>query len=96
MIIHKPTEGLDERHSKDVILLLREYVDWKGIEQDPEMFFMRRPRTCISSSTKADAVVLSDQVFHVSRDHGIQEMEKQESREERCPSEQLTTVVSGW
>jgi len=67
LCIHKPTMPFDEVNSREVFKILREYVDEKGLEQDPASKHLRRPRTCLITSSRMGGIQASDKVFHVSR-----------------------------
>jgi len=82
LAIHKPTLAFDESTSKHVLELLKEFVDKRGIEQDPATWNRRRPRSCIITSSKKHGVQLADKVFHVSEDDGIQPQDKNEVTKE--------------
>jgi len=66
LCIHKPTLAYDEDTSLKVLVLLKEFTTHKGVEQDPASFDLRRPRTCLVSSSKALGVEVCDCVLHVS------------------------------
>jgi len=69
--VHKPTLPLDEEHSKHIVEILREFVDNRGFILDPATKHLRRPRTCIMTSTSWGAVEASDVIYKVSAARGI-------------------------
>merc|ERR1712217_804701 len=76
LCIHKPTLVFDAITSNLVLGLLRDYVRHKGIAQDESTFHLRRPRTCIFTSSSPMDVEIADQVFCVDHQHGLQRIEK--------------------
>jgi len=55
LCIHRPTMGLGPNTVPYVLGGLRAFVRLRGVEQNPERFLFRRPRTCIfTTSTEAD------------------------------------------
>eukprot|EP00747_Dinoflagellata_sp_TGD_P090298 gnl/TRDRNA2_/TRDRNA2_164652_c1_seq1.p1 gnl/TRDRNA2_/TRDRNA2_164652_c1~~gnl/TRDRNA2_/TRDRNA2_164652_c1_seq1.p1 ORF type:complete len:339 (+),score=41.79 gnl/TRDRNA2_/TRDRNA2_164652_c1_seq1:42-1019(+) len=66
LCIHKPTLAYDEETSLRVLELLKEFTTHKGVEQDDASFDLRRPRTCLISSSKRLGVEKCDCVLHVS------------------------------
>lgn len=55
LCIHKPSLGMGANTLPSVMNALKIFVALRGLEQDPESFLFRRPRTCIcTSSTPAD------------------------------------------
>jgi len=72
--VHKPTLPSDDKKSKEIIAILRKYVDDRGLEQDPETRHLRRPRTCVMTSAKMLGVRASDVVYKVSSKEGIQKL----------------------
>mmetsp|Transcript_72411 Transcript_72411/g.223741 ORF Transcript_72411/g.223741 Transcript_72411/m.223741 type:complete len:127 (+) Transcript_72411:52-432(+) len=75
LCLHKPTHLFDEVRSDEILQVLRRFVEESGLVLDPASAD-RRPRTCIFTSSKLLGVEVSDQVFHISSDHGIQPVEK--------------------
>merc|ERR1719183_2096300 len=71
MCIHKPTMPYDEKLSYTVLDVLLQFVREKGLAQDLTKRHLRRPRTCIMTSSKLLFVNHADAVYHVSRRHGI-------------------------
>eukprot|EP00747_Dinoflagellata_sp_TGD_P010641 gnl/TRDRNA2_/TRDRNA2_120014_c1_seq2.p1 gnl/TRDRNA2_/TRDRNA2_120014_c1~~gnl/TRDRNA2_/TRDRNA2_120014_c1_seq2.p1 ORF type:complete len:356 (+),score=37.01 gnl/TRDRNA2_/TRDRNA2_120014_c1_seq2:189-1256(+) len=74
MVLQTPTIGIDELTTHRVLHLLREYIDLKGVDQSEETRAMRRPRTCIFSTTKVMAAKFADKIFHVDATNGIREV----------------------
>merc|ERR1711977_472275 len=72
LCLHKPTEPLGENTALSVLRTLREFVNEKGVALDCSRKDMRRPRTCIFTSSKTLAAKMADTVFHVSKKDGIQ------------------------
>eukprot|EP00929_Paragymnodinium_shiwhaense_P036480 TRINITY_DN19544_c0_g1_i1.p1 TRINITY_DN19544_c0_g1~~TRINITY_DN19544_c0_g1_i1.p1 ORF type:complete len:1176 (+),score=325.76 TRINITY_DN19544_c0_g1_i1:88-3615(+) len=78
LCVHKPTSGLDSSTAQKVMQVLRRYVTRKGVEQDDAAYDLRRPRTCLMSTSSHHGKDLeyADKVFFVSRMAGVQEVEK--------------------
>jgi len=81
LCIHKPTLNFDERASENILSVLRRFVDERGVAADSETKHLRRPRTCIMSSSKRLGVALADEVYHVSVD-GIRLIQKEDIEED--------------
>jgi len=71
MCIHKPIDILTSNRANQVIEVLREFVDKRGIEQDPGMFHYRRPRTCFATTAKLEGCDKYHEVYHISREKGV-------------------------
>jgi len=78
MCIHKPTMPFDEPQSGVVFKMLRDFVQKKGVELDEKTRHMRRPRTCIMTSSKVMGVEAADEVYLVSHKDGIKKLQKDE------------------
>eukprot|EP00747_Dinoflagellata_sp_TGD_P140485 gnl/TRDRNA2_/TRDRNA2_176012_c0_seq3.p1 gnl/TRDRNA2_/TRDRNA2_176012_c0~~gnl/TRDRNA2_/TRDRNA2_176012_c0_seq3.p1 ORF type:complete len:157 (-),score=26.02 gnl/TRDRNA2_/TRDRNA2_176012_c0_seq3:314-784(-) len=76
LCIHKPTIALDEKVSMQVVRILLEFVQDKGVAVDLKTRHRRRPRTCIMTSSKLTGVEAADEVYCVSHKVGIQHVEK--------------------
>jgi len=64
LCVHKPSMGLGPNTIPIVLGALRDYVAHRGIHQDHDRYFFRRPRTCVYSlSTEAD-LQYADEVHH--------------------------------
>merc|ERR1719161_3384663 len=66
LIVHKPLVSFDKTHSRRVLRLLREFVDMRGIAKPPEGRRLRRPRTCIFSTSADQGTEQSDAVFQIN------------------------------
>jgi len=75
MCIHKPTMAYDEKTSLLVLNILKDFVRSKGVEQDSSKRHLRRPRTCIMTSSKLLHVAYADKVYRVSIKDGVNEVE---------------------
>lgn len=78
LCIHKPTMPYDETRSSKVLAVLREHIKLRGLVQDSATMHLRRPRTCIFSSSKLLGVEMADHVYLVTRAGGITERSKSE------------------
>lgn len=65
LCIHKPTLNVNTKNAECVVTLLREFVDRRGLEQDEAELHLRRPRTCILTSTGARNLEHADMVYKV-------------------------------
>jgi len=72
LCLHKPTLVYDDKMSEHVLSVLRRFCKERGIEQDPGKIHLRRPRTCIITTARQMGVQMSDLVFSVSVESGIQ------------------------
>eukprot|EP00930_Biecheleria_cincta_P042802 TRINITY_DN29452_c0_g1_i1.p1 TRINITY_DN29452_c0_g1~~TRINITY_DN29452_c0_g1_i1.p1 ORF type:complete len:510 (-),score=73.91 TRINITY_DN29452_c0_g1_i1:31-1560(-) len=77
LYIHKPTLYLNPEMTDMVTGVLREFVDHRGIDENPAEFYLRRPRTCIVSasmtkyaSMAAGKGLQTDAVYMVCADRG--------------------------
>jgi len=78
LCIHKPMRvGNDSIELVSAVLqAFRDFVDWRGLEQDTATRHQRQPRTCIFTSNKQEAIDGSDCVYMASTTDGIQSIEK--------------------
>jgi ABC-type multidrug transport system fused ATPase/permease subunit len=78
LCIHKPMRvGMESVELVSAVLkALRDFVDWRGMEQDAATRHQRQPRTCIITSNKQEAIDSADRVYMTSRVDGIQSVEK--------------------
>jgi len=60
MVIHHPTNSLDDDRSIVVMKCLRAFVDERGFEMDPATMNTRRPRTLFFSSVQARDLTYAD------------------------------------
>jgi len=74
LVIHKPTGLLNEDATVATLKLLREFVDKRGIEQEEGRMHMRRPRTCIFTTSTGDRreVDIADDIFRVTSRRGVE------------------------
>jgi len=78
MCIHKPTQAFDDKMSDTVMRCLEEFVRQKGLESNLDTWSLRRPRTCIFTSSEAVNLTYADTVVHLSKSFGIRLMQKQD------------------
>eukprot|EP00930_Biecheleria_cincta_P056508 TRINITY_DN42613_c0_g1_i1.p1 TRINITY_DN42613_c0_g1~~TRINITY_DN42613_c0_g1_i1.p1 ORF type:complete len:897 (-),score=118.37 TRINITY_DN42613_c0_g1_i1:38-2728(-) len=78
LCVHKPTSAFDERAAKQIMAVLRDFVQSKGLQQDVNTAHLRRPRTCIFTTADFPGVAASDVVFSVNAKHGIQRIPKED------------------
>jgi ABC-type multidrug transport system fused ATPase/permease subunit len=81
LVMHSPAVHLDRTNAEKVFTLLREFVDKKGLEQDPTGWRYRRPRTCVITSNRIDGVHMSDHVF-LCQNKAVTEIRKDSVAEE--------------
>merc|ERR1719161_379801 len=79
LCIHRPTRAFDRGMPEfmNTLNVLREFVDERGVEQDPTMKWHRRPRTCIVTAGRAANVGVFDSVFQVDGVNGVKEIPKE-------------------
>lgn len=83
LFLHKPTLAFDDETSKKVLDVLKDFVVSRGVEQDPQSWQFRRPRTCVMTCSKLLAADFADVVFLVSRE-GIKQLEKTDVSDALC------------
>lgn len=81
LCLHKPTMVHSDNHTIGVLRVLREFVDKRGVEQDPVTQESRRPRTCIFTSHRFAPVREADMLYNVS-DGKIEQIELKDFVEE--------------
>lgn len=81
LLIHKPIAFATAHEAHTIMELLREFVDKRGVENDTETKYFRRPRTCIISLAKPFCMNLVDKVVSM-RERGIKELSAAELTEE--------------
>jgi len=67
LVLHLPAMLFDNATANRVLRLLREFVDLKGVEEDPLMFSLRRPRTCIFSAARMHGTGIADHLVFCQR-----------------------------
>lgn len=80
LCIHKPTLVFSAAAGRLVDAVLREFVDQRGFEVDPDTRSLRRPRTCIMTTTSSADIGLADAVFHVGFQRGIRTLKHFEDK----------------
>eukprot|EP00747_Dinoflagellata_sp_TGD_P153115 gnl/TRDRNA2_/TRDRNA2_177363_c0_seq11.p1 gnl/TRDRNA2_/TRDRNA2_177363_c0~~gnl/TRDRNA2_/TRDRNA2_177363_c0_seq11.p1 ORF type:complete len:184 (+),score=24.58 gnl/TRDRNA2_/TRDRNA2_177363_c0_seq11:414-965(+) len=66
MSLYKPTAWMGQMSTLMVMEALREYVDTRGFERDPDTKWLRQPRTCFVATTLSHGIELADCIFHVT------------------------------
>lgn len=77
LCIHKPLHvGMETQELVQAVTqACRNFVDERGLEQEPSEIYLRELRTCIITSNKQEAIDAADDVFLVSHKHGISKLE---------------------
>eukprot|EP00747_Dinoflagellata_sp_TGD_P153114 gnl/TRDRNA2_/TRDRNA2_177363_c0_seq10.p1 gnl/TRDRNA2_/TRDRNA2_177363_c0~~gnl/TRDRNA2_/TRDRNA2_177363_c0_seq10.p1 ORF type:complete len:185 (+),score=28.78 gnl/TRDRNA2_/TRDRNA2_177363_c0_seq10:414-968(+) len=63
--LYKPTAWMGQMSALMVMDALREFVDTRGFEKEPDTKWLRRPRTCFVATTLSHGVEIADHIFHV-------------------------------
>lgn len=71
LVMHMPLITFSDEQAKKTLELLRAHIDERGLELPEEGKKFRRPRTVFFSSSALDRCTLADEVFEVSRGHGL-------------------------
>merc|ERR1712216_164808 len=72
MCFHKPLANLDAEKRRSVASALREHVLLKGIAMPcNSAAHRRRPRTVFITSSKLEALVEADCIYHVDKTNGV-------------------------
>lgn len=74
LILHTPTVMLNDAAATRVLNTLQKYVRNHGLEKDPTKKHLRRPRTCIFTASRTQAVKAADKVYQITQS-GIQEID---------------------
>lgn len=80
LVIHQPGVHLCVPKKDSLMRLLREFVDNRGLEMDPDTIAQRRPRTCFFSSNEVADLQYADQVF-LCKAQSVKEVKMQEVSE---------------
>lgn len=93
LCIHKPTLHVNDQSAKTIINLLREFVDERGVCLEKDEKHLRRPRTCILTSTRASSMWKADSVFKIQADHlECESVEAMQDTISRVPAEQVKNI----
>merc|ERR1712032_513820 len=68
LILHMPVILLDEISAKQVLGVLRDMVDSRGVEQNSATFRLRKPRTVVMTVSSRSSVEIADRVLYVDKD----------------------------
>lgn len=82
LVIHKPSQVFDDQMAKHILATLKEFVVERGVCMDASSVHLRRPRTCIFSSNRIEAVKIADVVYHISPQLGFRQLDKEKAAEE--------------
>lgn len=69
--LHKPTMAFDSDTSRAVLEMLQNFVRNKGIGQNAQTRHLRRPRTCMMTTSKVTDLPYADDVYFMTHDRGI-------------------------
>jgi ABC-type multidrug transport system fused ATPase/permease subunit len=78
LCLHKPTQILTSKYATAVMDILREFVDHRGVNEDPEQRRFRRPRTIIMSSKHPEILLRADRVYKIGTSGEIVELQLRE------------------
>lgn len=83
LIIHRPTDYLDEAAQSAIMAVLHEFVEKRGIEQDEVLnpIALRPPHTCILSTASFPCIDMADEVICVSKTDGIRNVHRSDVTE---------------
>merc|ERR1711879_1076792 len=72
MVLHRPVDELDPALGDQILRMLREFVDKKGVQADPATFNIRRPRTVFFSGGNLNkGCKIADITWRVGEREGI-------------------------
>lgn len=71
LCLHKPTQHLDLFNARNIFGVIKEFVEQRGISEDPSDRHLRRPRTCVLTSDRHE-IDVADCVYVVSESKGVQ------------------------
>eukprot|EP00930_Biecheleria_cincta_P030591 TRINITY_DN21191_c0_g3_i1.p1 TRINITY_DN21191_c0_g3~~TRINITY_DN21191_c0_g3_i1.p1 ORF type:complete len:900 (-),score=151.72 TRINITY_DN21191_c0_g3_i1:343-3042(-) len=74
LVIHKPALLFDDETSMVVLQQLKKFVTNRGLSEPFDTWSLRRPRTCIFSSSKRYGTKIADKIFLISPALGICEV----------------------
>lgn len=75
MVMHKPTTAFDENQAHRLYSCIKAYIQERGLGLDPEKRDLRRPRTCVITTSRVGGLEAADKVFHVTKT-GVTEAKK--------------------
>jgi len=74
IVFDKPVDTLNDVDTRNLLQQMKEFVSSKGLEQDSKAA-LRRPRTCVFTSSKLLGVQVADVVLHVTAE-GTRQIER--------------------
>jgi len=81
LVIHKPSLLFDDETSMVILQQLKRFVTNRGLMEPAHTWSLRRPRTCIFSSSKRYGTTIADKIFLISRNYGICEVKAHDIQE---------------
>lgn len=75
LCLDRPTSILTTDATTRIMKVLRTFVEFRGVELNYDSASKRRPRTCIMTTSKVEALEVADAVFAVSFKEGIKQIE---------------------
>jgi len=96
LCISKAMQLFDTYTTSTVLELLKDFVVSKGLEQDPDRWHLRRPRTCIITANQRLNGKFADQVLHCSANGGIRLIKKGQGvgGDDAAPTESTGSPIS--
>lgn len=80
LCIHRPFMQYSEAISHNVSVMLREFCEAKGVEQDVKTRHLRRPRTCVFTAATIERARGAHHIYFLSRQLGIRCISKEPIR----------------
>jgi len=79
LILHKPSLRFDDNEKKNVIKLLRDHVDHRGLKLSDETRRFRRRRTVFFTCATQAGVNSADLVYEISRENGLRSISREQA-----------------
>merc|ERR1712232_907354 len=71
MVLHRPVDEFELSLTDNILALMREFVDNRGVELDPGTAHRRRPRTVFYTGGTIKRTRIADLVWQTGHDQGI-------------------------
>lgn len=94
LVVHKPTALVNEAAGKKILVLLREFVDCRGVEMNPnEPLIRRRKRTVVYSARSIQAAAAANYIFEMQDNGKFVPVEHEKSQELAAPPNATTDAT---